>query len=284
MCIRLTRNGEARKPGSQTEGAKVNRGAAIAVTAVLLVGTASIGFAIAKSKNPEPTVVRAGNMVLKLDGNVTPEVLPKHEFAPMGFWGSAKLSTTDGSHPPALRATVFDVDRDVAVSVRGLPACRFEQLRAVDTKKAEAACGDAVIGRGSATVEVAFPEQKPFDSTGPLIFFNGGERNGVVRVFAYSYVSVPAPTAVIATVEIKRVDEGPFGLRVETRIPRIAGGAGSDVAAKFNVRRVYTLEGKRRSVISGRCPDGLLRAKGVFTFGDDTVLSGSVFRTCTAAG
>jgi hypothetical protein len=262
----------------------MRRGVVFAVTTVLLIGVASISFAIAKGKNPKPTVVRAGNMVLEIDGNVTPQVLPKHHFAPMGFWGTAKLSTVDGSHPPALKRSAFEVDKDVVVSVQGLPACRIDQLRAVDTKRAEAVCGDAVLGHGSATVEVAFPEQKPFNSTGPLIFFNGGERNGVVSVFAYTYVSVPAPTAVIATAEIRRVSKGAFGLRIETRIPRIAGGAGSFVAARFSMRRVYTYKGKRRSVISGRCSDGLLRAKGVFTFDDATALSGSVFRTCTAAG
>jgi hypothetical protein len=260
----------------------MRRGVALAVVAALLIGTASIALA-AEHRNQEPTVVRAGNMVLKIDGDISPAVLPRHRFAPMGFWGSAKLSTVDGSHPPALEGSVFEADKDVAINVDGLPVCRIDQLRATETKKAEAACGDAILGRGSATVEVAFPEQKPFDSTGPLIFFNGGERNRAIRVFAYSYVSVPAPTAVIATAKIVRVGKGPFGLRVETRIPRIAGGAGSFVAARFNMRRVYTYRGRHRSVISARCPDGLIRAQGVFTFSDDTVLSGSVFRTCTAA-
>jgi hypothetical protein len=260
----------------------MRRAVAVAVTTVLAVGTASIGLAIAGHEDPGPTVVRAGNMVLKIDGNITPQVLPKGRLAPMGIWGSARLATTDGSHPPALEGSVFEGDKDVVVSVEGLPVCRIVQLRAVETKKAEAACGDAILGRGSATVEVAFPEQKPFDSTGPLIFFNGGERNGVIRVLAYSYVSVPAPTAVIATVEIKRVNEGPFGLRVETRVPRIAGGAGSFVAAKFSLRRSYTYHRKPRSVISGRCPDGRIQAKGVLKFSDATVLGGSVVRTCKA--
>jgi hypothetical protein len=254
--------------------------AAAALT--LLIGTASIGFAVANNKNPEPTVVRAGNMVLRIDGDIAPDVLPRHRFAPMGFWGSARLSTVDGSHPPAVEESVFEADEDVAIGVEGLPVCHIDQLRAVDTKKAEAACGGAILGRGSVKVEVAFPEQKPFDSTGPLLFFNGGERDGAIRVFAYSYVSVPAPTAVIATAEIRRVREGPFGLRVQTRVPRIAGGAGSFVAARFSMRRVYTYRGERRTVISARCADGLIRAKGVFVFSDDTRLSGSVFRTCTA--
>lgn len=262
----------------------MRRGVAIAVTTALLIGTASIGLALAKSSDPEPTVVRVGNMALTIDGDITPNVLPKHRFAPMGFWGDVKLSTMDGSHPPALEQSVFDADKDVVVSVEGLPACRIGQLEAADTKRAEEACGDAILGRGSATVEVAFPEQKPFDSTGPLIFFNGGESGGVVRVLAYAYVSVPAPTAVVATAEIRRVNRGVYGLHVKTEFPRIAGGAGSVVAARFSMRRVYTYEGSRRSVISGRCPDRLIRARGVFTFSDGTVLSGSVFRTCRAVG
>lgn len=262
----------------------MRRGMAAAVAAVLLTGIVAAGFAIAKERAPKPVVVRAGNMVLTLNGDVQPEALPKHEFAPLGFWGSAKLSTVDGSHPPALEKSLFDVDKDVVISVEGLPACRIEQLEARATKAAEAACGGAILGRGTATVEVAFPEQKPFDSTGPLIFFNGGERNGVVKVLAYAYVSVPAPTAVVATAEIKPVSKGAYGLRVETEFPRIAGGAGSVVAARFSMRRVYTLKGRRRSVISGRCRDGRLQARGVFDFSDDSVLAGSIFRACTAVG
>ena len=261
----------------------MRRGTAAVAAAVLLIGISAAGLATAGSKGPKPIVVAAGNMVLELNGEVTPKALPKREFAPVGFWGSAKLSTVDGSHPPPIEATVFDADKDVVVSVEGLPTCRLGQLRAQDAKSAEAACGDAILGRGSATVEVAFPEQKPFDSTGPLIFFNGGERNGVISVFAYAYVSVPAPTAVIALAEIRRVRNGAFGLRVETTIPRIAGGSGSVVAARFSIRRTYDYKGQRRSVISGRCRDGRLQARGTFTFGDESVLAGSVLRTCTAA-
>src|SRR6188768_3518954 len=132
----------------------MRRAMAVMVAAVLLVVTVSIGFAIAESKDSKPTVVRAGNLVLEVDGDVTPDALPERKFAPMGFWGSAKLSTIDGSHPPALRESVFDGDKDVVVGVEGLPVCRIGQLRAVETKKAEAACGDAILGRGSATVEV----------------------------------------------------------------------------------------------------------------------------------
>ena len=252
------------------------------VAVALLVAIAAVGLAVAKGKGPKPTVVEAGNMVLAINGDVTPKVLPKHELAPMGIWGSGKLSTLDGSHPPALEDASFDADKDAFVSVKGLSACRIDQLNARSSKDAEAVCGDAIIGRGSATVEVAFPEQAPFDSTGPLLLFNGGERDGVVTVLAHAYVNVPAPTAVIATVRVSRVSKGSLGIHVEVDVPKIAGGSGSVVAANFSMRRVYTYEGKRLSVLSGRCPDGKFQGKGTFTYSDGSRLSGGLVRTCTA--
>jgi hypothetical protein len=260
----------------------MRRGTAVALGAVLLVAVAAIGLATAKGKGPEPVVVQAGNMVLTLNGDIAPKTLPEHELAPMGFWGSGKLATVDGSHPPALENASFDADKDVFVSVAGLPACRIGQLEARETERAEAACGGAILGRGTASVEVAFPEQKPIESTGPLVLFNGGERDGVVTVFAHAYVDVPAPTAVVATIEVRRVRKGAYGLHVEVRVPKIAGGAGSTVAARFAMRRVYTYRGKRRSFISGRCPDGIIQGRGSFGYSDGTILSGALLRTCEA--
>jgi len=260
----------------------MRRAMAAALAAVLLAAIAAAGFAIARDAAPKPVVVRAGNMVLAINGDITPRALPRHELAPMGFWGSGRLMTIDGSHPPALEKAVFDADRDVFVSVKGLPACTAAQLEARETKKAEAVCGRAILGRGTASVEVAFPEQKAFTSTGPLVLFNGGERSGVVRVFAHTYVNVPAPTAVVATVEVSRVDKEALGLHIEVEVPKIAGGAGSVVGGRFSMRRVYTFRGKRRSFIAGRCPDGHILGRGSFTYSDESVLSGSILRPCTA--
>jgi hypothetical protein len=255
-----------------------------ALLAAVGLGALLLGLAAIAAAGEKPTVVRAGNLVLKLNGGVTPKALPRDEFAPLGFHASGSFSTLDGSHPPALEEAVFDVDRDTKVSVEGLPVCRVGRLQARAPKAAEAACSGAVLGRGSATVEVAFPEQEPFDATGPLILFNGGERGGKVTLLGYAYVSVPAPTAVVTTATLSRERKGPYGLRSVVRVPRIAGGAGSIVSATLQARRVYTYKGKRRSVLSGRCADGLIQARGTFEFSDGTSLSGALLRTCTVSG
>ena len=260
----------------------MRRGTAVVVGALLLAGIALAGFAAAGGKGPKPVVVSAGNMVLEINGDISPKALPRHELASLGIWGSGKLATVDGSHPPALESASFDADKDVFVSVKGLPACPIAQLEARETKKAEAICGSAILGRGTATVEVSFPEQKPIISTGPLVLFNGGERDGAVTVLAHAYVNVPAPTAVVATVRVSRINKGSLGLHVEVEVPRIAGGAGSTVAARFAMRRVYTYKGTRRSVLSGRCPDGRIQGRGTFDYSDGTTLSGGLLRSCTA--
>jgi hypothetical protein len=240
-----------------------------------VIGVAALAFAA-----EPPVVVRAGNMVLRLNGGVTPKTLPKNEFAPMGFHASGDFATVDGSHPPALGEAVFDSDKDIVVDVEGLPACSVAKLQAQDTEHAEAACGEAILGKGSATVEVAFPEQAPFDATGPLILFNGGERRGVITLLAYTYVSVPAPTAVVTTAKLTKQRNGVYGLHSVVKIPRIAGGAGSIVRANLSARRVYTYKGERRSVLSGRCPDGRVYARGTFKFSDGSSIFGNLVRTC----
>lgn len=252
-----------------------------AVTVAASVAIGAVGIAVAADP---PIVVRAGNMVLRLNGGVTPKTLPRNDFAPMGFHASGALGTVDGSHPPALTEAVFDTDKDIVVGVEGLPACRIDQLRAQDTEHAEQACGKSILGKGSATVEVAFPEQAPFDATGPLILFNGGEKGGAVTLLAYTYVDVPAPTAVVTTTTITKEHKGPYGLHSVVKIPRIAGGAGSIVGANISARRVYTYRGERRSVLSGRCPDGRIYAKGTFKFADGSEITGNLLRSCKAAG
>ena len=134
-------------------------------------------------------------------------------------------------------------------------ACRpagSASCEAVTTRRAEAVCGDAIVGRGSATVEVVFPEQAPIRSTGPLLIFNGGERNGAITFIGHAYVSVPAPTAVVGTAKVTRVKKGAFGLHVTVDVPEIAGGAGSVVKAGLRLGPHLHLQGQAPQRLLGQ--------------------------------
>lgn len=251
------------------------------VWALVLGAFAAIGVAGLAVAGEQSVVVRAGKLILRINGGLTPKVLPKHKPAPISFHGHGDLSTIDGSHPPALAEVIFDADRNVLIDVTGLPVCRKSQLVARDAKSVNRACGNAVLGKGSAEVRVAFPDQTPFNATGPLLLFNGGTQGRITRLFLHTYVAVPTPTAVVADVEITRTG-GRLGNHMIFSVPAIAGGYGSVVHTDMVGGRRYRYKGERRSFISARCADGHFLARGTFKFRDGLALTGSIIRRCRA--
>src|SRR5215218_6847609 len=127
----------------------------------LIRGTVA-GVAFAK-----PESVRVGNLVLTHDGGISPSELPRRGQAPVDAFISASIATGDGSHLPAAREAIIDLDKSVHVNAKGLPACARRQLTSRDTVAAKRACGGAIVGSGTARVEIAFPEQAPVMATSP---------------------------------------------------------------------------------------------------------------------
>jgi hypothetical protein len=251
----------------------------------LAVATATVTIAVGVAAAEKPTVVRAGNLILTINGGVTPKALPKDKLAAISFHGSADLATVDGTHPPAFKESSFEVDRDVAIDVGGIPTCRKSQLENRSTGDARAACPTAILGGGSGKVEVAFPEQPPIHATGPLVLFNGGEKGGLTTLYIHAYVAIPAPTAIVATVTARRISNGPYGLRFDASLPLIAGGSGSPTHFDIHTNRlVKDKRGKKRGFLFAKCSDGHLQAKGSATFRDGTTLFGAIARTCQAVG
>lgn len=197
---------------------------------------------------------------------------------------NGEVSTRDGTHPPALESLDLDIDKTIGVDAVGLPVCRAPQIQARSTAAAKRACGSAIVGSGKAEVEVAFPEQTPFRSTGPIVLFNGGVRGRTTTVFLHAYVNVPAPTAIVVPAKITRVDRGRFGLHIAARIPKIAGGSGSPTMFDLRVGRTYTHKGEKKSFLVAGCPTGTWLTKGKAVFSDGTTLGILHPFSCTPKG
>jgi hypothetical protein len=252
----------------------------------MCVGMLAVGavLALAATASGKWEIARAGNIVFGDNGGISPTKLPKHGFAPANARIIGKIGTVDGTHPPALKHLEADIDRTIRVDAVGLPACKIEQLQARSTKDAKRACGDAVVGSGSATVEVAFPEQAPFSSTGPLVLFNGGVHGKTTSVLLHAYVDVPAPTAIVVPATVTRIHKGRFGLHLEASIPRIAGGAGSPTNFELKIGRRFTYRGERKSFLSAGCPTGSWMTKGHVVFSDGTEAGLTHLFSCTPEG
>jgi hypothetical protein len=256
---------------------------ALALSAVLALGVTAIASAA-------QITLRAGNLVLTFGGNVAPKKLPRKQFAPASAQVFGKIKTSDGTHPSAFREAIFDIDRNVMVNSRGLPVCKPGQLEARDTRAALRVCGKTIVGSGKARAEIAFPEQRPIVVPSPLKVFNGGTKGGKTRLLIHTFITVPAPTAIVTDVTLKKVRKGRFGLHGVARVPVIAGGSGSALDFSFKINRKYRFKGKKRSFLMARCPDGKFKVRTTRTVfrnearvpgvAPQTVLKGGLITPC----
>lgn len=252
------------------------------LTLCLALGLAATAVGVASAA--KPTVVRVGNVVMKVNGGVTPKALPSGRHAPITLRASGQISTKDGRHPPALRKVIIDFDRHGTVNTRGLKVCKPGRLQARSTRDARRACRGAIVGTGKTKVKVALAEQRPFSTTGPLVLFNGGTRKGKTRMFIHAYVDVPAPTAIVTRVVIKDIKKGRYGTRAIATIPKIANGAGSVTYFRIKVDRKFRLNGKKRSYLTARCGRGRFYAEARSFFDDGTRARGTIVRPCRQRG
>jgi hypothetical protein len=249
-----------------------------------LLALAALILSAAASGSPNRKIWCVGNLCVADDGGISPTKLPRHGKAPIAAVLNGEVTTKDGTHPPALQSLDLEIDKTIGVDAVGLPTCRIGQLQSRDTATAKKACGDAIVGSGDAEVEVAFPEQKPFRSTGPMVLFNAGVKGKTTTVLLHAYVDVPAPTAIVVKATIARIHHGRFGLEIEADIPRIAGGSGSVTEFELKVGRKYAYKGRRKSFLTASCPTGTWLTRGHARFSDDTELSILHPFSCTPKG
>jgi hypothetical protein len=248
----------------------------IATALGALIALTVAGIAMAA----KDTVVRAGNLEVTIDGSsgVTPKALSKTKYTPVAFTAAGSVRALDGTQPPPLKEVLLDA-QNAAVNVKGYPTCTSGALQARDTAAVKKACPDAIIGKGTTTVSVKFPEQNPIPAHSPLLVFNGGTSGGTTTFYIHAYLTQPITTAIVTTVKIKKSGSG---LKSVTTIPKIANGAGSVTDFSLKIDKKYTYKGKKYSVLSAKCIGGKIQAHVTAKFYDNSQLSADVLRTCTS--
>ena|ERR1044072_4267152 len=229
---------------------------ALALAAVIFLGTVPAVSAV-------PICLRLSmycgtpHLVPTLGGSVSPRKLSASEYAPATWGLFGKFATSDGAHPPALRELELDIDKDVKLHAKNYPVCRGGGRDLRDPKAALEACRPALLGKGEAHVEIAFPEQEPILVRSPLTVFNGGESGGKVKLLIHIFITVPVPAAVVTEVTIVRKGSG---IHTVSKVPVIAGGSGSLVDFTFKLGKTYSYKGKKVGYFEAKCPDGVFKA------------------------
>lgn len=243
--------------------------AAVVALLALAVGAAASG-----------ETVRAGNLIVTIDGGITPSKLPKSTPAPITLKLKGSIKTADGTHVPALKTLALQFDKNGSIYTKGLPTCTTAKLQATLTAQAKAACSDSLVGTGRVSAEIALPEQAPFNASGPLLIFNGAPKGGKPVLIFHVHANVPAPTTFVTSGTISKAS-GKFGTSTLIDIPTIVNGQGSLTSFEATIHKTWTYKGQKKSLLLAKCPSGQLYAHGEFRFADNTLISGDVVRPCT---
>jgi len=254
------------------------------LTIALGVAMALVAVGFASAAGEGPVTVQVGNIKVTADGHFLPSKLSKKTPEPITLQISGKIATTDGSHPPATKEVIVEGDKNAIVNSKGIPTCTSGQLQSRDTKAAEAACGDAIIGTGQTTVEVAFPEQQPIPVSSKLLLINGGTSGGTTTWYVHAYFNAPITGAIVTTVKIKKHRHGRYGTLAVASVPKIAGGAGSVTSFNLTIDKNVKAGGKTYHPIEAKCTDGKLQAHAEVKFSDGTKAATEVIRSCTPKG
>jgi hypothetical protein len=206
--------------------------------------------------------------------SVNPLGLPKDRDAPIRLHGDVRIDTLSGTHPPAVRKIDLELDRDISLATTGLPACRTRREASI-----RRACRDSRVGEGRAEIHIQFPETEPILSNAPVAVYNTPHKGEFAKFLALLDVAVPVPAAIPIWIAVRRA-KGAHGYRLEASVPVIAGGSGSIVSLRLAIGRRWTYEGKRYSLLSGRCSADHLEFRTELSFEDDTLLRSTSVQPC----
>jgi hypothetical protein len=248
-----------------------------------LIAVSAVGIATAAG-GETPVTVSVGNLELTTNGGFSPKALSKTKQTPISLKASGEVKEKDGTHPPAVREVILEADKAGEVHLKGIPTCKSGQLQATETSAAEKACGSALIGKGEATAEVAFAEQKPIDVNSKILVFSGGESGGKATMFIHAYFSQPVSGAIVTTVTITKHKHGRFGTLAVAKIPQITGGNGSITKFNLEIFKSVKVGGKTLNPISSKCEDGKLKVHVLGKFEDGTKAETEIVRACTPKG
>lgn len=250
----------------------------LATVALLLFAAA----AFAAAANAE--VIQSGDVRVNFLAKFTPTTLPRETPAPITVEVGGKISTTDGSTPPALRNLRVELNSAGRIESAGLPDCAPSLLQSTDSESALARCGPARVGDGTFQAQLRFGG-KPLVVKGQALVFNStvGGRPGML---IHIYIAEPARVTLVIPLKISH-KPGEFGTVLAARVPTLVGGLGSVTDLRLRIGRRFEYQGARRSYLSAACaapagfPGGTFSfARGVFSFEGGLTMHLALTRNC----
>lgn len=232
----------------------------------------------------------AGETVTGPDGNtqsieasVSPKALYRKAASPATLSVEVKTgsSTAANGVPSPATHDVIDFDRNLSLATKGLPTCKAAQLQNTTTEAAKKACGNAVIGSGTAMTLI--PLGTLYHEPTTVTAFNGAPQGGKPVVLLHAYGLAPVQTTLVLVGTVTNLGKEGYGPRLDVTVPPIAGGFGAITDFKVKIHKTWTYKGKKMSFVNAKCPASRkLKYRGAFTYHDGTTIDASTAQACTA--
>jgi hypothetical protein len=228
-------------------------GRLVSTVALAAAGLAVAGLILEALAEPaQGERKQRGEVIISLDGGISPLRLPRDRPAPISVHLEGGLRTDDGSLLPRVTKVEIGLPTEGRISTRGLPSCSARRLRHAKPPSALAACRSALVGRGRLEAKVALPEQGPFTVRAPLLLFNGRAPGGRRAILVHAYARRP-PTVVVLPFVLRR-RPGAFGRALVADLPPALGPWPRFARFEMTLSRRYAYRGQRRSFLSASCP------------------------------
>lgn len=268
-------------------GVFVEQGHQMTKRAISATAVCAAAFAMASPLTP-PSHAETGwakGVKVVVTGKLRPAVLPRRGVRPIAVTFGGRISTIN-PEPPKLTKLTIAINRNGRFDTRGLPRCRLRSIRPSTNREALAACRSAMVGEGTFTANVRFPEQSPFPSNGRVLAFNG-VMNGRPAIFAHIYGRKPVPTSYVLPFQVRRTS-GTYGTVLEATFPEVTGEWGYVTGLTMSLHRRFSFRGRTHGYLSAGCPAAKGFTKAIFPlartnfeFDDDVEVSTTLNRTCT---
>lgn len=247
-------------------------------TLALLLAAAFASASLARAE-----VVQSGDVRVNFHAGFSPTALPRERPAPISIEVQGRISTTDGTHPPALRRLRVELNSAGRIETDGLPRCSTTLLQSTSSALALERCRRALVGKGAFLAQLPVAQQLLVG--GRALVFNGTV-DGRPGMLIHIFISNPIKLTLVIPIRIGR-GEGEFGTVLTTNVPKLAGGAASIVELRLDIGRRFSVGGERRSFLSAACaaPAGFPGvvfpfARGTFSFSDGRTMHSVLTRDC----
>jgi hypothetical protein len=212
--------------------------------------------------------VAVGANFQKITGTFKPNTnLSKTKYKAGNVNVITETGDSDGNVSPATRAKVF-FDDDLRFTTRGLAKCDPAKLTNTSTEQAKARCRAAMVGAGAATVALGGSTDEGARLGATVTAFNGPPKNGKPVILLHSRTDPPLNSTVVLVGVLKPLPAaGDFGNVLDVSIPQLPGNT-AITRFQVKVQKNFSVAGKRKSYVSGRCSDGnkKINYKGTFIF------------------